>query len=407
MSVLRDARFGLFYLGYYGYIGILTPFVSLFFAWRGYSPLEIAALVAMFQVTRIVGPYLWGWLSDRLHTRVRIMRVTACLALLIFLMVPGVDSYAGMMALMVMLNLLTSSLSPLGDALTITWLRHAPQGFEHRYGHIRMWGSVGFIVTVLAGGALLEQFGTGLFPWLAIAVLAGLSAVLWMLRDIADSEAHLPATPVLTLLRRADVNWFFVSAFCMMFAHAALYVFYSLWLEQLGYSKFIIGVMWTIGVVAEIVLFFYQGWLFRRWTLQAILTATFVLGAARFAAIGYLAEFWWVLALVQLIHAATFAAHHSASLKRLQQWFAGPLQARGQALYICLSYGLGGTLGGLAMGTAWNVLGPAHTFGLAALVALAGGLASVLGFRATPPQSAVATASATASDAVKPGDSIP
>lgn len=417
-AVLRDARFGLFYLGYYGYIGVLTPFVSLFFAWRGYSAIEIAGLVAVFQITRIIGPYLWGWLSDRLGTRVRIMRVTACLALLAFLMVPGTHSYGGMMALMAVLNLLTSALSPLGDALTITWLRHAPQGFEHRYGHIRMWGSVGFIVTVLGGGALLEAFGTGLFPWMAIAMLAGLTLVLWRLQDIEDHTDYPPAPPVLSLLRWADVNWFLLSAFCMMFAHAALYVFYSLWLEQLGYSKFVIGAMWTIGVVAEIILFWFQGWLFRRWSLLAILTGTFILGALRFAAIGYLADWWWVLAAVQVLHAATFAAHHSASLKRLQHWFAGPLQARGQALYTGVSYGLGGTLGGLAMGAAWNAFGPAHTFGLAALVTLIGAVAAALGFRAPPPlssgvpgaiqpASAAAARSATASEAVRPGDSMP
>jgi PPP family 3-phenylpropionic acid transporter len=382
-AVWRDARFGLFYLGYYGYIGVLTPFVSLFFAWRGYSVLEIASLVAVFQITRIVGPYLWGWLSDRLDTRVRIMRTIACLALLVFLLVPATHSFAGMMVLMVVLNFLTSGLSPLGDALTITWLRHSPQGFDKRYGHIRMWGSAGFIATVLGGGALLELFGTGLFPWLAIAMLAALTVVLWCLNDIQDRTVYPPPPPVLMLLRRADVNWFFFSAFCMMFAHAALYVFYSLWLEQLGYSKFVIGAMWTIGVVAEIILFLFQGQLFQRWSLLAILAGTFILAALRFGAIGYLAEWWWVLALVQILHAATFAAHHSASLKRLQHWFAGPLQARGQALYTGVSYGLGGTLGGLAMGAAWNEFGPAHTFGLAAVVSLVGAAASIIGFRSS------------------------
>ena len=70
------------------------------------------------------------------------------------------------------------------------------------------------------------------------------------------------------LLRRADVAWFLGASFLMMFAHAALYVFYSLYLERLGYSKFAIGVMWTIGVVAEIVFFFYQGRLFARVPLR-------------------------------------------------------------------------------------------------------------------------------------------
>ena len=64
---------------------MVSPYVSLFFAGRGFSALQIGVLMACFQVTRIAGPYLWGWLSDVTHTRVRILRFTAVCALLAFL----------------------------------------------------------------------------------------------------------------------------------------------------------------------------------------------------------------------------------------------------------------------------------------------------------------------------------
>ena len=56
-----------------------------------------------------------------------------------------------------------------------------------------------------------------------------------------------------------------------------------------------------------------------------------------------------VLVAAQLLHAATFAAHHSASIMAMQRWFSGALQARGQALFISIAYGAGGTVGGLFM----------------------------------------------------------
>ena len=377
---VAETRFGLFYLGYYGYVGVISPYVSLFFAGRGFSPVQIGVLMACFQVSRIVGPYFWGWLSDVMHTRVRLLRLAAVTALLAFLMVPGVTSYGGMMAMMIGLNLITSAMSPLGDALTISTLRRYG-AFDHRYGRIRMFGSAGFIAAVLLGGALFERFGMEAFPWLASTMLALFLVVVFGMRDAPDEGPRVKPPPALPLLRRPDVVWFFGSAFLMMFAHAALYVFYSLYLEQLGYSKFAIGVMWTIGVVAEIVFFFYQGRMFGSVPLRTILTGTFVLAAVRFGLTGYLAELSWLMALVQVLHAATFGAHHSASLKRLQRWFAGPLQGRGQALYTGLSYGLGGTCGGLAMGWTWKALGPAHTFGLAALAAAGGALCAFMTFR--------------------------
>ena len=378
-------RFGLFYLGYYGYVGVISPYVSLFFADRGFSPVQIGVLMACFQLSRIVGPYLWGWLSDVTHTRVKLLRLAAVASLLAFLAVPGIHSYGGMMAMMIGLNLITSAMSPLGDALTISTLRRHG-AFDHRYGRVRMFGSVGFIAAVLLGGALFEHFGMSAFPWLASAMLALFAVVVFGLRDAADEGPRVRPPPALPLLRRPDVAWFLASAFLMMFAHAALYVFYSLYLEQLGYSKIAIGVMWTIGVVAEIVFFFYQGRLFGALALRTILAGTFVLAALRFGVTGYFAQYAWLMAAVQVLHAATFAAHHSASLKRLQRWFAGPLQGRGQALYTGISYGLGGTLGGLVMGWTWKTLAPMHTFGLAALAAALGAGCAAMSFRDERPE---------------------
>jgi len=359
--------------------------VSLFFADRGFSPVQIGVLMACFQLSRIVGPYLWGWLSDVTHTRVKLLRLAAVASLLAFLAVPGVHSYGGMMAMMIGLNLITSAMSPLGDALTISTLRRHG-AFDHRYGRVRMFGSVGFIAAVLLGGALFEHFGMPAFPWLASAMLALFAVVVFGLRDAEDEGPRVKPPPALPLLRRPDVAWFLASAFLMMFAHAALYVFYSLYLEQLGYSKIAIGVMWTIGVVAEIVFFFYQGRLFGALALRTILAGTFVLAAVRFGVTGYFAQYAWLMAAVQILHAATFAAHHSASLKRLQRWFAGPLQGRGQALYTGISYGLGGTLGGLVMGWTWKTLAPMHTFGLAALAAALGAGCAAMSFRDERPE---------------------
>jgi len=376
-------RFGLFYLGYYGYVGIISPYVSLYFAGRGFSPVQIGVLMACFQVGRIAGPYLWGWLSDVMHTRVRILRATSVVALLAFGMVPLVATYGGMAAMMLAISLITAGMSPLGDALTISTLRRYG-AFDHRYGRIRMFGSLGFIASVLAGGALFEHFGMRAFPAVACTMLVILALVVRRMEDAVDEGPRVRPPPALPLLRRPDVAWFLASAFLMMFAHAALYVFYSLYLERLGYSKFAIGVMWTIGVVAEIVFFYYQGRLFARFALRTILAGTFVLAALRFGLTGYFPQFAWLMALVQVLHAATFAAHHSASLKRLQHWFAGPLQGRGQALYTGISYGVGGTLGGLVMGWTWKTLAPAHTFGLAAAAGLAGACCAWMSFRAGP-----------------------
>ena len=141
--------------------------------------------------------------------------------------------------------------------------------------------------------------------------------------------------------------------------------------DRLGYSKGEIGLFWMLGVLSEVIFFYFQSYFYARFTTKNILLVAYLIATIRFALIAYLPELI-VLVLAQIMHAATFGAHHSASIKMLQTWFKGPLQARGQALYTTVSYGIGGTVGGLVAGWVWEYLAPAHVFGLAALSSFLG-----------------------------------
>jgi MFS transporter, PPP family, 3-phenylpropionic acid transporter len=183
------------------------------------------------------------------------------------------------------------------------------------------------------------------------------------------------------LLRRREVRAFFASTFLMIAAHSALYVFYSLYLAQIGYSKSVIGLMWSLGVIAEIVFFFYQAPLFRRFGVRRLMMASLLMAAVRFLMIGFCAQSLFWLLVAQVLHAATFGTHHSASVATLQKWFSGPLQARGQALFISISYGLGGSLGGLVLSGVWDTFGARVVYAIAACFALGGAGAAALSYR--------------------------
>lgn len=160
----------------------------------------------------------------------------------------------------------------------------------------------------------------------------------------------------------------------MIFAHAALYVFYSLYLSDLGYNKFQIGLFWALGVFAEVIFFYFQSKVLSRLDAEVVLQVAFGIGVIRFALIAFY-PVTWVLVIAQLMHAGTFGAHHSAATKLLQRWFTGPLQARGQALMATISYGLGGTLGGLLAGWLWESTQPRNVFVMSALACGLAGMA--------------------------------
>jgi PPP family 3-phenylpropionic acid transporter len=179
---------------------------------------------------------------------------------------------------------------------------------------------------------------------------------------------------LLSVLLNPDVRWFLLSGFFMIFAHAALYVFYSLYLSKLGYNKFQIGLFWALGVSAEVIFFYFQSKVLSRLQPEIVLQASFGVGVLRFILIAFF-PLTWVLILAQVMHAGTFAAHHSAATKLLQRWFTGPLQARGQALMATVSYGLGGTLGGLCSGWIWDLAQPRDVFVMAAFACGLAGMA--------------------------------
>ncbi|WP_062308528.1 MFS transporter [Polynucleobacter sinensis] len=365
--------FGSFFFLYFAYVGLVSPYASLFFVDRGFSVIEIAVLMSMLQITRIVGPFSWGWLSDYLSNRIGIIRVCACLAAIVFLFIFFLQSYASFFVWMFVLHTILSSLMPLGESATVHAL-FKDNSFDKRYGRLRLWGSIGFIAMVLFAGELFQRSGIELYPIVGTVVLFALAAITFKLYEPKMERRKMVKGELLVVLFNPDVRWFLVSGFFMIFAHAALYVFYSLYLADLGYNKFEIGLFWALGVFAEVIFFYFQSKVLSRLDAEIVLQAAFGIGVLRFILIAFF-PVTWVLIIAQLMHAGTFGAHHSAATKLLQRWFTGPLQARGQALMATVSYGLGGTLGGLVAGWLWDATQPRNVFVMSALACGLAGMA--------------------------------
>ena len=365
--------FGSFFFFYFAYVGLVSPYASLFFLDRGFSVIEIAVLMSMLQITRIIGPFSWGWLSDYLSNRIGILSFCTCLAVIVFLFIFFLQSYISFFIWMFVLHTILSSLIPLSESATIHAL-FKDNSFDKRYGRLRLWGSVGFIVMVLLAGELFERTSIELYPYVGVLVFILLAITTFGMHEPKVERRKMVKGELLVILFNPDVRWFLLSGFFMIFAHAALYVFYSLYLANLGYDKFQIGLFWALGVLAEVVFFYFQSKVLSRVDAEVILQGTFMVGVIRFILIAFL-PITSVLIFAQLMHAGTFAAHHSAANKLLQRWFTGPVQARGQALMATISYGLGGTFGGLCAGWIWELSQPRDVFVMSAFACGLAGMA--------------------------------
>ena len=151
------------------------------------------------------------------------------------------------------------------------------------------------------------------------------------------------------MLRQPVVRWFFATLFFHVLSHIFIYVFLSLYLDSLGFSKAVIGVLWAVSVVLEVAWFFTQG----RWLPRLSLSHWLLLAAALTALRMGLMAAWPVFLVLlgaQVLHAVTFAAHHTSCIALLSHHFPGRLRGRGQALYAVVGYGFPGVIGGLGGG---------------------------------------------------------
>jgi PPP family 3-phenylpropionic acid transporter len=191
----------------------------------------------------------------------------------------------------------------------------------------------------------------------------------------------MEAAPIAVILRRPRVAAFFAAAFAMTAAHGPLNIFYSIFLTSRGYCAFAAGALWALGVVAEIVLFYFMPRLARRYSRRAILSASFTAAMIRFIMIGFGVEYPAILIAAQLLHGLTFGAFHSASVAAVGALFPGSARSRGQALYASASFGAGGLAGSLIGGWAWGHLGPQAAFATASALAGLALIAARLGER--------------------------
>ena len=355
---------------YFAHIGFFNPYLPLWLKELGFSLLAISVLTSVQSASRLFAPYLWGSLSDRTGERVRLLRYGATVALLLSL---GLWFNLGGVGLFVVLLLMfthTSGMMPMSEAALAHLVSHGGAFDAKRYGRIRLWGSLGFLVTVVAAGFWFERFGLVHFPAWTLATLAAVTVSVWLLPDFREPAHADEAQPsVWPVLRQPPVRWFFAAVFFHVLAHIFIYVFFSLYLDSLGYSKTVIGLLWALSVVIEIGWFFTQG----RWLPHLSLSAWLVLAAALMAVrMGLTAGFplvWPVLLLAQALHAITFAAHHTVCIAMLSHHFPGRLRGRGQALYTVVGYGLPGVVGGVAGGLLSSAFGLASVFWLASACA--------------------------------------
>jgi PPP family 3-phenylpropionic acid transporter len=359
-------RLSSFYFTYFLMLGAFAPFFGLYLKELGFSSLQIGVLLATVPVVRTALPTVWGWVADHYGHRRTLIRLTSIAATLVCAGLLFTVSFGWLFAVLLLLNVFWCAPLPLVEATTFGLLK----GRLGDYGRIRVWGSVSFVLAVLAVGPALDWAGVGILPAVLMVLFAAVAVSAWLLPQDEAPVHHEEHASLGRILRRPEVAALFAACFLMSLAHGPYNSFYSIHLVDLGYTKTDVSWLWTISVVAEIGVFLWMPHLLRRVSIASVISVSLACAVVRFLLIGWLAGSPAALVVAQVLHAATFGAHHAAALAAIHHFFRGRFQARGQGLYTALGFGAGGAAGAVLSGWLWDHVGAGLTFTFGAAAAL-------------------------------------
>ncbi|HHX9848401.1 TPA: 3-phenylpropionate MFS transporter [Salmonella bongori] len=336
MALHSTRWLALSYFTYFFSYGIFLPFWSVWLKGLGLTPETIGLLLGVGLVARFLGSLL---IAPRVSDPSRLifaLRVLALLTLVFALAFWAGTHVAWLMVVMVGFNLFFSPLVPLTDALANTWQKQITLD----YGRVRLWGSVAFVIGSALTGKLVS-----LFDYQAILTLLSLgvaSMLLGMLlrpsvppqgESRQQESAGWPAWRMLV-----TQSWRFLACVCLLQgAHAAYYGFSAIYWQGAGYSASAVGYLWSLGVVAEVIIFALSKKLFRRFSARDLLLLSAVCGVVRWGLMGWSTALPWLI-VIQILHCGTFTVCHLAAMRYIAAR-QGSEVIRLQAVYSAVAMG--------------------------------------------------------------------
>ncbi|MDU4005011.1 3-phenylpropionate MFS transporter [Pluralibacter gergoviae] len=336
MALHSTRWLALSYFTYFFSYGIFLPFWSVWLAGVGLTPESIGILLGVGLVARFLGSLL---IAPRVTDPSRLIRVLRGLALLslLFVLAFWLDTrFASLMIVMIGFNLFFSPLVPLTDALANTWQKQITMD----YGRVRLWGSVAFVI----GSALVGKL-VSLYDYQAILALLSLSIASMLLGMLItpsvmpQGEARQQASAGWRAWRAlAQENWRFLACVCLLQgAHAAYYGFSAIYWQEAGYSASAVGYLWSLGVVAEVIIFAVSKKVFSRFSARDLLLLSCLCGVVRWGIMGWTTALPWLL-VAQVLHCGTFTVCHLAAMRYIAAR-RGSEVIRLQAVYSAVAMG--------------------------------------------------------------------
>ena len=356
------------YFIYFGVLGIFLPYFNLYCYHIGFSGLQIGVLSGLRSVALVLFPLIWGSLADRFGIRKPIYILCTFLSAFIWIFYLFFVDFWPMLIITAIYGMFYAPIISFLEAVTMDVL-----GAERKsYGRIRAWGSISFILMVLVLGKIIDLYAVDIILILISAGSLMLACISIRIPAVTPPKKESRAQSAESLFTKRTVVFLFC-AFLMLASHGAYYGFFSIHLENLGYSSTFIGMAWAVASTSEILVMIKSDKLFDRFSLENVLFFSFLIASVRWIIL-YFAGSAAVILLSQTLHAVTYGTFHMASILYMDRLAPEQAKTLGQAVNNALSYGLGLMAGFFVNGYLYELAGSFTLFLVSSAIALAGGI---------------------------------
>jgi MFS transporter, PPP family, 3-phenylpropionic acid transporter len=357
------------YFLYFGVMGIFLPYFNLYCYKLGFTGFQIGVISASRSVVMVLSPLLLSAIADRFQARKPIYLSCHFISAGIWCIYLFTSDFLPMLAVTICYTIFYSPIISFLEAFTIDILGN----MKKSYGSIRVWGTIAFIATVFLLGGVLDIYPIRIILPLILAGSVIQAAFAFKIPDIKSNSGKPFLNEVKILFKRKRVLLFLASAFLMLVSHGAYYGFFSIHLENLGYGRTFTGAAWAMASIAEIIVMINSDRIFKRFSIDKIITLAFFAATARWLSLSFLKSPVFIL-ISQTTHALTYAAFHIASILYIDSMTSDETKTLGQSLNNAVTYGFGLMVGFFLSGWIYEQAGSFALFVCSSLIALSGGI---------------------------------
>lgn len=320
--------------------GVQLPFFPLWMQARRLDHAEIATVLATMMVSRAVASPLISNLADRFGDRLIVVRICAVLALCAYVVLSQANGFTQILTLAAVASFTFAAVFPLTESFSIN--SSSRLGLD--YGRLRLWASVSFLAGSLSSGYLLTRFDPEAAIWMMVAGQACAVLATFVLPPDPDRGVVHPAhmfdgESAKRLLFASQFTLVLIAVSLGQSSHAMLNGFSSVYWTKLGISPVVIGLFWMAAVLTEVVMFGFSKRFVGRLGAERLMLVGLTGGAIRWIIMSYVTDVW-TTAMVQMLHAVSFAMLHLGTMHYIRATIPPRLQNTAQGLYGAISGGI-------------------------------------------------------------------